>query len=96
MIVLFPDINKEVESKLKDTKKANETQKELIEQELDLSKKQKLLRISDRIAAESKKIDEIANALNTLVKSLRPGSVLSEDEYFKILEYDIPIFFTFT
>jgi len=30
-----------------------------------------------------------------LVKSLKPGSVLSEDEYFKILEYDIPIFFTF-
>ena len=66
------EITKEAEGKLKDSKKANSTQKELIEQELDLSKKQKILRISDRIAAENKKIDEIASALNTLVKSLKP------------------------
>ena len=43
---------------------------------------------------ESKKLDEIADALSKLIKSLKVGSVLSEDEYFKILEYDIPIFFT--
>lgn len=88
-------INKETEDKLKESVKAKEDQKKLIEQELELSKKQRLLRISDRVNAESKKIDEIGDALNTLVKSLKPGSVLSEDEYFKVLEYDIPVFFTF-
>jgi DNA-directed RNA polymerase subunit beta' len=89
------DIDKEIEEKKKDTKKARAEQKELIDQELELSRKQQVARISDRIAQESKKIDEIADALNALVKSLKPGSVLSEDEYFKILEYDIPVFFTF-
>ncbi len=89
------EIAKETLEKLKEAKKTKQEQKDLIGQELELSKKQKILRIEDRIAAENKKIDEIADALFALVKNLRPGSVLSEDEYFKILEYDIPIFFSF-
>ncbi len=89
------DINNEIDEKLKEAAKANEEQKGLMEQELELQRKQRLARISDRVAAESKKIDEISDALMTLVKSLKPGSVLSEDEYFKVLEYDIPVFFTF-
>jgi DNA-directed RNA polymerase subunit beta' len=89
------EINKEVDEKLKDAKKSGGEQENLIEQELELSRKQRLVRIADRVAAESKKIDEISDALMTLVKSLKPGSVLSEDEYFKVLEYDIPVFFTF-
>ncbi len=87
-------IDKELEDKKKEAKAAKPEQKELIDQELELSKRQRLLRISDRVSAESKKIDEIADALSALVKSLKPGSVLSEDEYFKVLEYDIPVFFT--
>ena len=87
-------IEKEITAKLKESPKKAE-QKELIEQELELSKRQRIARIEERLDQESKKIDEIATALNSLLKSLRPGSVLSEDEYFKILEYDIPVFFTF-
>jgi len=89
------DINKEIDEKLKEASKANEEQKGLMQQELELQRKQRLARIADRVSAESKKIDEISDALMTLVKSLKPGSVLSEDEYFKVLEYDIPVFFTF-
>lgn len=89
------DINKEIDDKLKEAAKASEEQKGLMEQELELQRKQRLARIADRVGAESKKIDEISDALMTLVKSLKPGSVLSEDEYFKVLEYDIPVFFTF-
>lgn len=89
------EINKEIDEKLKEAAKASDEQKGLMSQELELSRKQRLARIADRVTAESKKIDEIADALTTLVKSLKPGSVLSEDEYFKVLEYDIPIFFTF-
>ena len=88
------EVNKDIDAKLKEIKTKNEEQKKLMEQELELSRKQRLARISDRLAQESKKIDEIADALNTLVKSLKPGSVLSEDEYFKVLEYDIPVFFS--
>ncbi|MEX2007214.1 MAG: DNA-directed RNA polymerase subunit beta' [Candidatus Levyibacteriota bacterium] len=90
-------INEEIERKKKEaspsTRKKGE-QKELIDQELELMKRQKIAAISERFAAEEKKLDEISDALSRLLKSLQLGSVLSEDEYFKILEYDIPVFFT--
>lgn len=69
-------------------------QKKLIGQELELVKRQKIARLNARIEEESKKIEEIATALTNLLKSLKVSSVLSEDEYFKILEYDIPVFFS--
>ena len=88
------EIEKEIAAKIKESPKKSE-QKHLIEQELTLSKRQRVAKASEKLDAENKKIDEIAQALESLIKSLKPGSVLSEDEYFKILEYDIPVFFTF-
>jgi DNA-directed RNA polymerase subunit beta' len=89
-------ITKETEEKKKEAtaKKSAPEQKQLIEQELDLAARQKLTRISESLENESKKLDEISDTFTKLLKSLRVGSVLSEDEYFKLLEYDIPIFFT--
>jgi len=74
--------------------KSKEEQRELIEQEIELTERQKITAITERLDQESKKLDEIYEALLKLLKGLRIGAVLSEDEYFKILEYDIPIFFT--
>jgi len=74
--------------------KAKDEQKELIAQEADLAKRQRMARMEERSQAEFRKLDEIEDALSKLIKSLKTGSVLSEDEYFKILEYDIPVFFT--
>ena len=88
------NLAKEMESKRKETSKQKGEQKELIEQEFELAKRQKIARLQERAEAESKKIDEIEEALSKLLRSLKIGSVLSEDEYFKILEYDIPVFFT--
>ena len=90
------NIDKENAEKLKESSKskAKDEQKSLIEQELELSKRQKLARLEERLEAENKKMDEIMEALSKLLRSLKVGSVLSEDEYFKILEYDIPVFFT--
>jgi len=89
-------IDEEVDEKKKETgkTKVKQEQKALILQELDLQKRQRVARLNDRFASESKKMDEIEDALSRLIKSLRIGSVLSEDEYFKIIEYDIPVFFT--
>ncbi|MEX2012819.1 MAG: DNA-directed RNA polymerase subunit beta' [Candidatus Levyibacteriota bacterium] len=90
-------INEELDRKKKETavatKKKGE-QKELIDQELELMKRQRIAVVSERFAQEEKKLEEISDALLRLLKSLQVGSVLSEDEYFKILEYDIPVFFT--
>jgi DNA-directed RNA polymerase subunit beta' len=89
-------ITKEMEEKLKGASKTKVKgeQKELMNQEFDLQKRQRLARLEEREAAENKKLDEIQDALSKLIKSLKVGSVLSEDEYFKLLEYDIPVFFT--
>ncbi|HZQ29485.1 MAG TPA: DNA-directed RNA polymerase subunit beta', partial [Patescibacteria group bacterium] len=88
------EVDKEIEAKTKETKKkvAGE-QKDLVHEELALQKRQKMARIEERLALESKKIDEIADAIGKLVRSLKVGSVLSEDEFFKIMEYDVPSFF---
>lgn len=74
--------------------KVKKEQKQLISEELDLAKRQRLLRLRETFESESKKIDEIADTLAKLLKSLRVSSVLSEDEYYKLMEYEIPVFFT--
>src|SRR3989344_3006979 len=86
----------EVDGKKGEGKKGKEAdvQKELIAQEAELSKRQKVARLSETLESEKKKLDEISDTFTKLLKSLRVGSVLSEDEYYKLLEYDIPIFFT--
>src|SRR5206468_1384667 len=68
--------------------------KKLITLELDLLQRQRAAALKDRYESESKKLDEISEALQKLIKSLKVSSVLSEDEFFKLLEYDIPEFFT--
>jgi DNA-directed RNA polymerase subunit beta' len=88
------EIDKVVSDKGKETKGTAKEQKALIAEELDLQRRQKVARLTERIQMEQKKTDEIGDALGKLLRSLKPGSVLSEDEYFKILEYDIPNFFT--
>src|SRR3989344_2273560 len=69
-------------------------EKQLITEELELQKRQKVAGLSETAETEEKKLDEIADALLRLLKNLKPSSVLSEDEYYKLLEYDIPVFFT--
>jgi DNA-directed RNA polymerase subunit beta' len=76
------------------SQKAKAEQRELIEQEIELAARQKTTALTERLDQESRKLDEIYEALLKLLRGLKVGAVLSEDEYFKILEYDIPVFFT--
>jgi DNA-directed RNA polymerase subunit beta' len=89
-------ITKEADKKKGDVKESakNKEQKQLIQEEVELAKRQKLIRTAETLESERKKLDEIADTFTKLLKSLKVGSVLSEDEYVKLLEYDIPIFFT--
>jgi DNA-directed RNA polymerase subunit beta' len=90
------EIEKDADEKKKEIKsrKVAGEQQELIAQEVELSKRQKVAHLSETLEGEQKKLDEISDALTKLLKSLKVGSVLSEDEYFKLLDYDIPVFFT--
>ncbi|HSW47478.1 MAG TPA: hypothetical protein VLG67_00200, partial [Candidatus Saccharimonadales bacterium] len=89
-------LSEEVENKKGEAKKGKsaDVQKQLIAEEAELSKRQKVARLGETLESEQKKLDEISDTFTKLLKSLRVGSVLSEDEYYKLLEYDIPIFFT--
>lgn len=89
-------ISQEAEDKKKEVEesKVAKEQKQLIQEEVELSTRQKLTRMSESLEGELKKLDEISDTFSKLLKSLHVGSVLSEDEYFKLLEYDTPIFFT--
>jgi DNA-directed RNA polymerase subunit beta' len=89
-------VQEEMDQKKKEAlaSKSKAEQRELIEQEMELAKRQKTTTLNERLDQESKKLDEIHEALLKLLRGLKIGAVLSEDEYFKILEYDIPIFFT--
>ncbi len=90
------EIQNEVKEKKNEIKtgKLSAVQKDLVYQELELSQRQKTAALMERLVGEEKKLDEIYEALSRLLKNLKIGTVLSEDEYFKILEYDIPVFFT--
>ncbi len=97
------EISAEIEKKKKEAKASSDLtkvsqalkeQRELIDQELELLRRQKLAEVSERFMLESKKQEEVFDAILQLLKSLRVGAVFSEDEYFKILDYDIPVFFT--
>lgn len=89
-------ISKLVAERLKELEGGNQSkeQKQLIIEETELDKRQKLTRAQETSESEEKKLGEIFDTFSKLLKSLHIGSVLSEDEYFKLLEYDIPIFFT--
>ena len=89
-------IEEEVKEKMQESKsgKTGSEQKMLISEELELTKRQRLARLQETSETEKKKLDEIADTLIRLIKGLKVSSVLSEDEYYKLLEYEIPIFFT--
>ncbi|MBI4078908.1 MAG: DNA-directed RNA polymerase subunit beta' [Candidatus Levybacteria bacterium] len=89
------DVDKDITEKKKETKsqKAATEQKAFAAEELEFARRQKLASLTKQFEEESKKLDEISDAFSRLLKGLRQGSVLSEDEYFKFLEYDIPVFF---
>ncbi len=88
------EIKDEAKDKKEDTQGLKREQKQLISDELNLAKRQRLTRLHEAFESESKKLDEIADTLARLLKSLRTGSVLSEDEYYKLMEYEIPVFYT--
>ncbi len=87
-------VKDDAKDKKDDTQGMKREQKQLIAEELNLAKRQRLTRLHETFESESKKIDEIADTLARLLKSLRVGSVLSEDEYYKLMEYEIPVFYT--
>ncbi|MCL4353239.1 DNA-directed RNA polymerase subunit beta' [Patescibacteria group bacterium] len=91
---------KSVSEDIKDKKsqakkiKAPIEQKEFAAEEMGLLERQKRASLEEKFEANKKTISEISDVLSKILKGLKVGSALSEDEYFKLLEYDIPLFFS--
>jgi DNA-directed RNA polymerase subunit beta' len=68
--------------------KLNEDAKALALDQMNLKTKQGIQNIRDQESAEIEKISSLYQRLNDIVQSVKPTSIVSEDEYIKLLEYD--------
>ncbi len=82
---------KEKLDELKDAE--NKERADLVKKETELLFRQKRIALEKRHVTEKKRIEQIFDRVGEIVKSLRKWSVLSEEEYMRLLEYDIPLFF---
>ncbi|MBI2010049.1 MAG: DNA-directed RNA polymerase subunit beta' [Candidatus Chisholmbacteria bacterium] len=63
-------------------------QRDLALSEQKLKTKQEIATIRENLAAEKATAEEIFKAIRSMVKKLKKRSILTEDEYLKLLDYD--------
>jgi len=81
---------KDSDDKIAEQKKKGGSDKaktDLIIAEIELNKKQKIAKLEEEYALEKNRLAEIYRTLMDLVKSVKPLSQLSEEEYLKLDEY---------
>nr|MDQ3008805.1 DNA-directed RNA polymerase subunit beta' [bacterium] len=74
-------------AKLKE-KVSNKETLELKMAELDIKAKQQMTQLKEQLLTQIEQTEEIYKTLKAMVKRIRPGTILSEDEYLKLEEYD--------
>lgn len=84
----FLKSKEEVSGKIK-----NKEAKDLAVEELVFRKKQQLTGQEEESSSEEQTAKEIFSAISDIIRKLRPLSVISEDEYLKLREYDVASFF---
>src|SRR5690606_15369544 len=62
-------------------------------EETSIALRQKNIALDKRLETETSRTEEIFARVGDIVKNLRVWNVLSEEEYVRLLEYDIPMFF---
>lgn len=72
---------------LKEKVKNKET-RDLRSEELKLKTKQALAQIKDNLETHLSQMAEVYQAIKSMVKKIRKGTILNEDEYLKLEEYD--------
>jgi len=87
-------VEKEEKGKIKDVGSTlHKEQKQLVLEETSVAYRQRKLALDKRLETETARIEEIFTRVNDIVKGLRTWDVLSEEEYMRLIEYDIPLFF---
>jgi len=87
-------LGSEEKDKVSETKKTlKKEQKELVMEETEVMFRQKKIALEKRVETEIARTEEIFNRVNDIIKGLKLWDVLSEEEYMRLIEYDVPIFF---
>ncbi|MBI1869549.1 DNA-directed RNA polymerase subunit beta', partial [Candidatus Gottesmanbacteria bacterium] len=73
---------------------SNKEARDLAISELELKKRQQTAQISGTIEPEQERVEQLFKALTNLLVTLKPLSLLSEDEYLKLRDYDVANFFS--
>ncbi len=68
-------------------------QQVLAKEELKLKTKQKIQNLRDETVLEEEKTEEVFKTISEIVRNLRQFSLLTEDEYLKLVEYKAASFF---
>lgn len=68
-------------------------QKDLVTEETEIMYRQKRVALDKRRDTEITKIEAIFQRVNEIIENLKIWHVLSEEEYVRLIEYDIPLFF---
>ena len=63
-------------------------------QELAVKERKDLSKLDEQISNEAEKIKAIVDSLLSIVRSIKPLTTLTEDEYLRLLEYDAASCFT--
>ncbi len=82
------NVLKEDKKKLKERVKSKETL-QLKLQEIEVKAKNKIIAIKQQLTEELKQTEEIYKTLKSMVKRIGKGTILTEDEYLKLDEYDV-------
>ena len=62
--------------------------RDLTIQEINLKIKQEIMTLKDNLFAEKERAEQIFKTISEMVKKIKQRSVLSEDEYLKLMDYD--------
>ncbi|MDQ3099232.1 MAG: DNA-directed RNA polymerase subunit beta' [bacterium] len=62
--------------------------KELSKTELELKTRQKVQQLRTELEKEEGRLEEVYKTVNEMVNTIKPHTLLSEDEYYKLMEYD--------
>jgi DNA-directed RNA polymerase subunit beta' len=86
IVKLEEELKKEL-SEIKKKVKSQE-QRDLTAQERKLKSKQEVASLKETLAAEQQNAEEVFKAVKDMVKKTKKGSLLSEDEYLKLTDYE--------
>lgn len=89
---------KSIEGELKDENKKldikDKEHKAIVQGEMELKTRQKVAQLRDEMVLEQARLEEIFKTLTDRVENLNKLSLISDDEYYKLMEYGVNDFFT--